>query len=594
MNDLDLLRRFEPVVRYTQGEQFFPTAVEGYLERASLWVAPPGSQPALVVAEGQLDPDQLVQYAEANVSARVYLRFTDTRLKVGDYQRWRFDRPAFRAPGRLTRVGLFARVIDSLFDVSLLVRGRVPGGATSIAAAKYGWAHEVDPRFVYYGRVVRSGGYIALNYWFFYAMNPWRSSFYGANDHEADWEQVFVYLSDEGDAEPVPRWVAYAQHDFAGDDLRRRWDDPELHRVGEHPVVFAGAGSHASYFVAGEYLMGVEPASLAPVRNFVRNVRQVWAERFGQGDTSMIEREVSALFSIPFVDYARGDGMRIGPDEVHTWSPVVLDDATPWAERYFGLWGLDTRDPFGGERAPSGPKYNRDGSVRASWLDPLGWAGLDKVSPPSAAAQDLHATIGRLETERQALAAQIAERRSSLRGLSLQRLALESCVPTRADTELSTAEAELHALAQRDSELAEHLLAARRYAQRLAHGEGDDPRAHIVHRHEPEPPLPGRALVVEVWAAISGVALIATLGMVLVFAPAGWPLWLACALGAMFLVEAAAQHQLVRVLLNLVIVLAIVAALILIKDFWQVAVIVGLTAVLLPLLIQNLSELRRT
>ena len=78
-------------------------------------------------------------------------------------------------PGRLTRVGLSARVVDSLFDVSLLVRGRVPGRATSIAAAKYRDIRRVDTRHVYYGRVIRVGGYIVLNYWFFYAMNPWRS-----------------------------------------------------------------------------------------------------------------------------------------------------------------------------------------------------------------------------------------------------------------------------------------------------------------------------------------------------------------------------------------------------------------------------------
>ena len=60
-------------------------------------------------------------------------------------------------------------------------------------------------------------------------MNDWRSTFDGANDHEADWEQAFVILEElpDGDVEPV--WFAAAAHDEQGADLRRRWDDPKLH-----------------------------------------------------------------------------------------------------------------------------------------------------------------------------------------------------------------------------------------------------------------------------------------------------------------------------------------------------------------------------
>lgn len=43
--------------------------------------------------------------------------------------------------------------------------------------------------------------------------------------------------------------------------------------------------------------------------------------------------------------------------------------------------GHDTRDRLGGERGPAGPRYERDGAVRASWADPVGSAGLAKVAP---------------------------------------------------------------------------------------------------------------------------------------------------------------------------------------------------------------------
>lgn len=90
-------------------------------------------------------------------------------------------------------------------------------------------------------------------------------AFSGANDHEADWEMVCIYLAPNGQDELHPEWVAFASHDYQGDDLRRRWDDPEVQKAGDHPVIYAGAGSHASYFTAGEYLTEIELNVLAPV-----------------------------------------------------------------------------------------------------------------------------------------------------------------------------------------------------------------------------------------------------------------------------------------------------------------------------------------
>ena len=49
-----------------------------------------------------------------------------------------------------------------------------------------------------YGRVLRTAGYTVLQYWYFYPFNDWRSTFYGVNDHEADWETISVYLVPDG------------------------------------------------------------------------------------------------------------------------------------------------------------------------------------------------------------------------------------------------------------------------------------------------------------------------------------------------------------------------------------------------------------
>src|SRR6266436_915198 len=68
-DDLRLLRRYEPVLRFTEGELFLPMPVEDYLERCSLWRS--GSRrgrrrPGAVVrfcAPGALTPSRLAQMA---------------------------------------------------------------------------------------------------------------------------------------------------------------------------------------------------------------------------------------------------------------------------------------------------------------------------------------------------------------------------------------------------------------------------------------------------------------------------------------------------------------------------------------------------
>ena len=85
---------------------------------------------------------------------------------------------------------------------------------------------------------------------------------------------------------------------------------------------------------------------------------------------------------LPFVDYRRGDGPSVGPGTERPWTAIVIDDETPWVRNYRGLWGYDTRDPFGGERAPAGPRYERNGSIRRSWDRPVAWAGLDRCHRP--------------------------------------------------------------------------------------------------------------------------------------------------------------------------------------------------------------------
>lgn len=598
MNDLDLLRRHEPILRFTKGELFLPSAVDGYVSECSLLMRDPEGRDRVVVPRGALDLERLAAPEEVAQGHSLSLRFVDEPLGAQEYQQWRRrpGRVVFHAPGRLARVPPWSRILDSGFDLSLLVRGTVPGGTTAAAEVKCRELRARDDSRVYYGRVFRSGGWTALQYWFFYAMNDWRSTFHGVNDHEADWEQILVYLYEAEDGALEPRWVAYSSHEYHGDDIRRRWDDPLLEKEGLHPVVFTAAGSHASYFERGEYVMGVEPRFMKPVRRFATWVRRFWIETLGQGIRATLDRKISALVSIPFVDYARGDGVAVGPGGDSEWSPIVICDDVPWVDRYRGLWGLDTQDPFGGERAPAGPKYNRDGSVRLSWYDPVAFGGLSKILPPPKLAPTLQQRQRQLVVELEELDTQMEEQRRAVRTLSLDEEALRasaysSAVHQQTSIELRAAEEELRSLMARRNAMLQTREAVQGYAERVAAGASDDPRSHLHGAHHPAPPTnPRRAL--QLWAALSGG--IALLGVValLVVAPTHFWFW-ALVLGVAFAtVEAAAEGRLLNFLLGLAVVLAVITALILTREHWRILLIATLGVVIAVITRDNLRELR--
>lgn len=599
MTDLDLLRRYEPVVRYTQGEMFYPCAVDGYLGYCSLWRRNAEGADTQLLPRGAVTPASLIAHDREAGGRSLYLRFTGEPLSPTAYQQWQRspDHPAFDSAGRLARVGIAGRLAEALFDFSLLVRGRVPGGTTGKAQQQYRQMMADDPRFVYYGRVLRDGDYTVLHYLFFYAMNDWRSSFHGVNDHESDWEQIFVYLTEE-DGELLPQWVAFAAHDFSGDDLRRRWDDPELTIVdGRHVVVHAGAGSHAAYVVGGEYLMHVEPQAVTPVRRALQPASDFVAAAVSQPGVQSDAESGTNVFSLAFVDYARGDGLSIGPGQPQAWSPELVSDDVPWVAAYRGLWGLDTRDPFGGEQAPAGPKFNRDGSVRQSWYDPLGWAGLDKEPAPAVLIPETETTIASLEAEAAALTAQIDAGREQLReqGLVARALAASPDLQKQAAAGLeavTASEEAVAALTSRRAAVLEQRRVLGDHLARLQAGDRGDPQAHLRHRAVPQPPPPSGARLMDTWAAVSGALLAGAVLALLIWRPPQWPLWIALTVLIFGMIEAGLRGKLTRYLLTSAIVLAAVALVAVTVENWRWVIPGALLFIFLFSVVNNLRELR--
>ena len=600
VDPLELVRRYEPVIRCTAGELFFPMAVDAYIEQSALWGRTAGQgERHCLVDHGDLDPDVLCAHARANVGTTLELRYVPGALTSSELRQWRRDpdRTRFRSTTRFAAVGLLGRIIDSLFRLSLILRGSVPGGLTAALHRRYrGCAAATS--FPYYAHISSRGSYLVIQYWFFYAMNDWRSSFGGVNDHEADWEQVTVFLvpcdeppgpAKRPDGSDVLRvgWVAFSSHDETGDDLRRRCDDPDITWVDDtHPVVYAGAGSHSGAYLPGEYLVRVEPPALKRFLAAVKTVRGVlfpW-----------IRDRPAPGVGIPYVDYKRGDGVQIGPGTPRPWVPVLITAETPWVRDFSGLWGLDTDDPFGGERAPAGPRYERNGTIRPSWADPVGWAGLAKV--PATAAEYYRAVEDRLIAlgqQRAALTAELASHEAVLQQLSVTVSALP---PTLAASRRGGIGAARHLREQEaaSAELRAALSAAEIEHEHLSLARHQPPPVPGVHAHLRRRALPNvdtdlpPGLLLRFWTEISLSALLALAGGALVFGTISSILVGVVAVVIVMTVEALLRRRMVFFLLGLGVLAALAGTVFLLVTSLRTAVGVLLLVAAAALLLANL------
>ena len=84
MADLDLLKKYEPVLRFAKSERFFPMAVEPYLERCSIF--PNGPQGVIESLTHLQEP--MTKRVGKLKSEQFYLRFVNKPLNDSDAWVW--------------------------------------------------------------------------------------------------------------------------------------------------------------------------------------------------------------------------------------------------------------------------------------------------------------------------------------------------------------------------------------------------------------------------------------------------------------------------------------------------------------------------
>ena len=81
VDPVELVRRYEPVIRFTAGELFFPMAVDAYVEQSALWGRTAGQgERQRLVDHGDLDLDVLCAHARTDVAATLELRYVPGAL----------------------------------------------------------------------------------------------------------------------------------------------------------------------------------------------------------------------------------------------------------------------------------------------------------------------------------------------------------------------------------------------------------------------------------------------------------------------------------------------------------------------------------
>jgi hypothetical protein len=202
----DLLRRFQPALRYDSNEQYFADSAAQYTDAPGIQLrrVPEHDKPGALIASA------------VPVGA-------EPKLSLG------FLGPALYGNG------------DKVEKTDIIgVRGKdYRAQYVKLRTSR----PDLNNRM--YGRAVEVNGRIWLQYWLWYFYNDYQLAL-GFGTHEGDWECMQLRIGIDGD---TPDVAVYAQH---RQGEKRNWVDVEkLADAPDVPVAYIARGSHAAYFEAG-------------------------------------------------------------------------------------------------------------------------------------------------------------------------------------------------------------------------------------------------------------------------------------------------------------------------------------------------------
>jgi hypothetical protein len=243
--------------------------------------------------------------------------------------------------------------------------------------------------------------------------------------------------------------------------------------------------------------------------------------------------------------------------------------------------------------------YNRDGTVRQAWYDPLGWTGLDKVPPPQEKLALLQARQAEIQSDISNIEQEIEKKSRELHKLGIELASMRGFPHLRDSRDLQEEKInllskELDSLLRQLKMDENSLETLNLYSERIKAGERTPVRAHIRRAHLPTSNESIRLnKLAEVWAAVSIGLMMFSFLILAIFANDFLIYGIASVISLIVFVEASFRGQITRFISSITVGLAVVAGLIIILEFfWPLVVLVILVSGGY-IMLENIRELRR-
>ena len=242
--------------------------------------------------------------------------------------------------------------------------------------------------------------------------------------------------------------------------------------------------------------------------------------------------------------------------------------------------------------------YNRDGSPRGTWYDPLGFAGLDKIPPPPQALQMLEANCDKLSARQEELKKLIPQKAYDLQEMGTRLNGMEgdphlAKLYLALEKEINVLSAEVRNLRRESLENTAILQSLLQRMEWMKSGIKDNPRAHIHHITLPDDPTQVLRFehAAETWAAVSLSILLFAIAALIFFTPRYAWTGLAITLILFVVAESFLRGAFVQTVGRLTLILAMVATVILFIHFWKWIILAALLTMGVLLMANRLREL---